>query len=268
MEKQPRGDGRALPAVPTSAPADPDPPAAADTRGRPRLGATARLLAVAAVIGISAGTAVGYGIQADRKPDPLPPLSRPGLAYPAKPLPDGERLPVLSAAEDRGVKVNGDLRRLLLPRPAGARDALSAPSDDGWLDIPAYLREHDNSQYMLYQLMERGIRRIAGASWEQGDRTYEIRLIQFRASEGAGVFAETRHEYLGGDGVLDGGDPLPGSGNGRYYLLDPDPGYEERYQGRAVVRRGDITADITIRDTGPVTAQDIRVLAERQLERL
>ncbi|MFF3759177.1 hypothetical protein [Streptomyces sp. NPDC002185] len=47
---------------------------------------TVGLLAVAAVLGLVGGTAVGYGIHADREPTALPPLNQPGLAYPAKPL--------------------------------------------------------------------------------------------------------------------------------------------------------------------------------------
>ncbi|HET6352843.1 hypothetical protein [Streptomyces sp.] len=79
------------------------------------------LLAVAAVIGISAGTAVGYKVLADRPATPLSALNQPGLAYRAEPLPEEEVPEPLSAAEDRRVKSDGDLRKLLLAKPQGAR---------------------------------------------------------------------------------------------------------------------------------------------------
>ncbi|MEW1546183.1 hypothetical protein [Streptomyces tsukubensis] len=274
-------DGRPAPAAPEpSAPDAPDVPDVPDpavpdapARVRPR-GATALLLAVAAVVGISAGTAVGYGVQAGREPEPLAALSQPGLAYPAQPLPAGQRPAPLSAAEDRGVRTNGDLRKLLVDRPAGARNAGAPGLDDGWLDIASYLDEFfDNPAYMLNQMIRNELRRVAGANWEKGSRNYEVRLVQFRTQVGAAVFTEGQRDSLAEEAAqegLDAGDPIAGSGNGRYYIKAPvrEPGYETVYQARAIVYRGDIAADLIIWDTSPVGKRDIRTLAEQQLERL
>lgn len=76
---------------PAEAPDASEAPAGAAPAARPRRRGlrTAGRLAVAAVLGIVGGTAVGHGIQAEREPTPLPPLNQPALAYP-KPLPRGE----------------------------------------------------------------------------------------------------------------------------------------------------------------------------------
>ncbi|AZK94935.1 MULTISPECIES: hypothetical protein [Streptomyces] len=273
-------DGRPAPAAPEpSAPDAPDVPDVpelvvpdAPARVRPR-GATALLLAVAAVVGISAGTAVGYGVQAGREPEPLPALSQAGLAYPAKPLPAGERPPALSAAEDRGVRTNGDLRKLLVARPAGARNVPADWHDDNWADIAFYADQYEEAGSLFFSVLQKEVRRIAAASWEKGDRAYDIHLLQFRSSRGATEIADDVKAYLVGVEQDDqglSGDALAGSGNGRYYLLKPvrEPGYKPVYEARAVVQRGDIVADLSIWDTSPISKRDIRMLAERQLERL
>ncbi|MGW1278984.1 hypothetical protein ACWD4V_18835 [Streptomyces tsukubensis] len=249
-------------------PVVPDAPA----RVRPR-GATALLLAVAAVVGISAGTAVGYGIQAGREPEPLPALSQAGLAYPAKPLPAGERPPALSAAEDRGVRTNGDLRKLLVAKPAGARIAPAEWLDDNWADLGLYANQYEGADAVLFDLLQDEVRRIAGAGWEKGNRTYEVHLLQFRSSRGAAQYAEGVNEYLAEaekESTGSPGDALSGSGNGLFYILKPEgePGYKPVHQARAVVQRGDVLADLAIWDTSPIGKNDIRTLAERQLERL
>ncbi|MFD5430226.1 hypothetical protein ACFWI9_33130, partial [Streptomyces sp. NPDC127084] len=95
--------------------------AAGTVRRARRRGRTALLIAVAAVVGIAGGTAVGYGVQAEHEPTPLPVLSQAGLTYPAKPLAASAQPVPLSAAEDHQVKTGGDLRKLLLSKPSGAR---------------------------------------------------------------------------------------------------------------------------------------------------
>ncbi|MFJ8230496.1 hypothetical protein ACIQ9E_11145 [Streptomyces sp. NPDC094448] len=263
----------------SSAPAPPEAPDVpepvvpdAPARVRPR-GATALLLAVAAVVGISAGTAVGYGVQAGREPEPLPALSQPGLAYPAKPLPAGQGPAPLSAAEDRGVRTNGDLRKLLVDRPAGARNAPVEWLDDNWADLGLYAYQYEGADAVLFDLLQEEVRRIAGASWEKGNRTYEVHLLQFRSARGASQYGESVHEYPAEaekESTGSPGDALSGSGNGRYYILKPErePGYKPLYQAQAVIQRGDVLADLTIWDTSPIGKNDIRILAERQLERL
>lgn len=253
------------------------PPVAAPVAKRPR-GRTALLLAAAAVLGIAGGTAVGYDVQAGRAPTPLPALSQPDLAYPAKALPPGKAPDPLPASQDRRVRTDGDLRKLIVDRPAGwSDDDNSVPGlSDGYLDPDAYARSSYKEEDSMYEyFLEYDVRRIAAAAWKRGQyRTAEIHLVQFGSGtvQGAQDFAEGQLDYMSGsaNGAGNSGDAIKGSGNGRYYLyaVDRKPGYLPSYHARATVYRGDIAADIHIYDTAPISKKDIRTLAERQLERL
>ncbi|WP_262386965.1 hypothetical protein [Streptomyces sp. TRM49041] len=242
---------------------------------RRRWGRTALLIASASVIGLVGGTAVGYKIQADRPPTPLPALSQPGLAYPAKPLPKGQEPAPLSAAEDRRAKTDGDLRKLLVPKPKGAEDADGLPADGTWSDLTSYALTFESDDYMFEQLAEEGLRRVADIGWAKGNRTTLVRLVQFRSGyyAGAAEHAEGQRAYMpySKNGAGNGGTLLKGTADGRYYVYDkPDrePGYLPLYKARAVFHRGDVMVDIWLYDTKRIAEKDIRTLAERQLERL
>jgi hypothetical protein len=270
---QPAQELAALP-VTTAAPA-PEPEAEGEPVSRParRRGRTTLIVAAAAVIGLVGGTAVGYGVQADREPTPLPALSREDLAYPAKPLPEDKRPAPLSAGEDRKVKTDGDLRKLLLAKPSGARKAHMWWVNDGWVDTASYVLDFESEAYMFETLVESDIRRVAVVAWQQGEfKNANIRLVQFRSGQGARDHAEGQHDYMpeAEDGAGNEGDALNGSGNGRYYLykVHEKAGYLPLYRARAIFQRGDIMVDINIFDTKRISKNDIRTLAERQLERL
>lgn len=262
------------PAAPPAAPAV-TPMAAEPVAKRPR-GRTTLLIAAAAVLGIAGGTAVGYDIQVGRAPTPLPALSQPGLAYPAKALPPGKAPDPLPASQDHRIRTDGDLRKLLVDRPAGWSDDNSAPgAGNGWLRPDVYARAFKDEGSMYEYFLESDIRRIAVAAWKRGQyRTTEIDLVQFGSStfQGAKEYAEGQLGYMPGSeiGAGNSGDAIKGSGNGRYYLYEVErkPGYLPSYQARATVYRGDIVADIHLYDTVPISKKDIRTLAERQLERL
>ncbi|MEY9949965.1 hypothetical protein [Kitasatospora sp. GAS1066B] len=80
---------------------------------------TALLLVGALLLGPLLGGGVGYAIQAQRPPTPLPPIQPVTLpSYPAVHLD-----PQASAAiAPKPLAIDGDLRPLLVPRPAGAQD--------------------------------------------------------------------------------------------------------------------------------------------------
>ncbi|MBW3360030.1 hypothetical protein ACFV2I_32775 [Streptomyces microflavus] len=244
-------------------------------RPRPR-GRTALIIAAAALLGISGGTAVGYGIQAQRPPTPLPTLAQPGLGYPAKPLPAGKAPAPLPASEDRQVRTDGDLRKLLVERPKGAKASSSHPRKGGeWLPFPEYVREFKGERAMFLYLAENDLRRIAVTGWAQGKyRESSVTLVQFRSNAVMGAA-----DHFGGQlsympeaakGAGNAGDPLEGTGSGRYFLyaVEREAGYLPFYRARALAVRGDIMIDINITDSKPISKKDIRVLAERQLERL
>ncbi|MFJ1929588.1 hypothetical protein [Streptomyces sp. NPDC088131] len=242
---------------------------------RPR-GRTALIVAVAAVLGIAGGTAVGYGVQAERAPTPLGALSQPDLAYPAKAL-TADRLPdPLPAAQDRKVRTDGDLRKLLVPRPAGWSEAKDVTSvRDGWMEVEDYALGFEHEDVMFGRFLESGVRRIAAAVWEKGEYgTADIALVQFAPGTGtpAAEHAEDQRLYMPDKdhGAGNNGDAIKGSLDGRYYVYEADrkPGYLPVYQARAVFDRGEVMVDIHLSDTRPISKKDIRTLAERQLERL
>ncbi|WP_406861777.1 hypothetical protein ABZO31_15340 [Streptomyces sp. HUAS MG47] len=242
-----------------------------DTTGR-RRGRTALIVAVAAVLGVVGGTAVGYGIQAQREPTPLPALNQADLRYPA-PLPKGHKAKPLSAAEDRRVRTEGDLRKLLLPRPAGTKSA-GSEFGDGWMSAPGYASYFEEPGGALAYQLENGIRRIAAVSWRTGKyRTTEIRLVQFRSTtvHGAREHAADQQGYMPGDEYARSeGEPLAGSGNGRFYVfpVEKKAGYLDLYEARAYAHRGDIMLEIFMYDTKKISPKDIKSVAERQLRRL
>lgn len=241
---------------------------------RPR-GRTALIIAAAALLGISGGTAVGYGIQSQRPPTPLPALSQPGLAYPAKPLAADQAPAPLPASEDRRVTADGDLRKLLVERPKGVEASPGYPRRGGkWIPYAEYVRDFDDGRSTFRYLTESDLRRVAATRWTLGERQADVVLVQFRP----GVVSTASH-HLGGqlsympdakEGAGNAGHPIAGTGQGRYFLYPVlrEPGYLPFHRARALAVRGDIMIDINILDTKPVSKKDIRVLAERQLERL
>ncbi|WP_329120561.1 hypothetical protein [Streptomyces sp. NBC_01465] len=246
-----------------------------------RRGRTTLIVVAAAVLGIVAGTAVGYKIQADRPPTPLPVLAQEGLTYPAKAAAKGQEPAALSAKEDTLVRTDGDLRKLLIPKPRGARTA-SFPvfkggtmPRDNWLTPADYAYEFtDEAQSFTYDA-EKDIRRIAAADFQQGEfKMTSVRLVQFRdgVSEGASDSAVEQQSYMSDsqDGAGYDGDAVKGSGNARYYIVPVEnkPGYLPNYGARAIGYRGDVMFDISIFDTHKISKSDIRALAEQQLGRL
>ncbi|GAA2387297.1 hypothetical protein GCM10010420_07900 [Streptomyces glaucosporus] len=273
----PPAESSGPPPPPRDLPQGPSQDGPQDGPGAParRRGRTAPLIACAALLGTVAGTAVGYTVQADRAPTPLPPLSQAELSYPDKPLPKGKEPEPLTAGQDRRVRTDGDLRELLVKRPRGAREPDLA-LDDGWLSPSAYASKFEHPDHMFTTLVQgQGLRRVASVSWEEGRyREVRIDLVQFREDRersAAGFVAEQQAYMSGADHAGNGGKPLKGSGNGRYYVYDEPrrkPGYLPMYQVRAIAQRGDVAMDIHVYDSEPISERYISSLAERQLERL
>ncbi|WLQ41710.1 hypothetical protein P8A22_18005 [Streptomyces laculatispora] len=242
---------------------------------RPR-GRTALIIAAAAVLGITGGAAVGYGVQAGRAPTPPAALSQPGLAYPAKAL-AADRVPdPLPVAQDRRVRTDGDLRKLLVPRPAGwSENKDMGLVRDGWMGVEDYVLGFTNEDFMFGRLLEADVRRVAAAAWKKGEYgKAHVCLVQFGSgvNTSAADHAEDQRAYMSGDedGAGNDGNAIKGSLSGRYYVYKAElkPGYMPLYRARAVFHRGDVMAEINLIDTRPISKKDIRTLAERQLERL
>lgn len=265
---------------PPPAPLPAEEPPEAEPRRRRRGRRTARLLVAALLVGVAGGAAVGYRIQADRPPTPLPALSLPDLVHPAKALPKGEESDPLPASQDRATKTAGDLRKLVVPRPSGAKDPenpLGLAHTDGprWITLAQVSSQYENPGAMFEKLAGADIRRIAGDAWNSGShRTTMVELYQFRPGTSAGAIEQedSQLEYLPDetDGAGNDGFAVKGSGNARAFLFPvrQEPGYMPMYQARAVGYKGDVYFEIHIFDTSPVGKDDIRGLAEKQVGRL
>ncbi|MEU3982953.1 hypothetical protein AB0F77_23190 [Streptomyces sp. NPDC026672] len=229
-----------------------------------RRGRTTLLIATAAGLGLVAGTCTGYLIQADRKPTALPPLPQPVLTRAGGTAPEP-----LSAAEDRAVKTDGDLRKLLLTRPGGARDASFEVGEDGWLNLAGYAETFNEPGSVFGELLTDEFRRAAVTTWRE-DNAYdvEIRLVQFRQEENVEASQRAGQGYFWANKDPDTeGSPIGGTGDGTAYVRHrPDSGGE--YSAEAHAWRGDVVMEIWVSGTKPVPKRKIVDLAERQMERL
>jgi len=233
-----------------------------ETPERPRRGRTAALIGGAAALGVVAGVCTGYVVQAGRPPTELPPLSQP-VVHQAK----GEVEP-LSAAQDRRVKTDGDLRKLLLTRPRGARDTDLSSTGDGWMSLADYAETFDKQAPAFREQLGSEFRRIAVTGWRTGTCDVEIRLVQYhQVSESAASDHEGDQEYWADRKPGTDGWPIPGTGDGRVYVhhrLTKDGDYE----AEAVASRGDLLMEIWVTDAKPVPKKKIMDLAKRQVARL
>lgn len=243
--------------------------AAARPRPRPR-GRTTLLIAAAAVLGVVAGTCTGYLVQADREPTALPSLSQPVLTQ--KTQQKGQEPAPLSAAQDRRVKTDGDLRKLLLKKPRGAKDNEFLLGDDGWMRLADYASVFEDSDEVFGGLVADEFRRVAVTGWRKGDAFVEIRLVQYRQEEAAVAadYAAGAQQWSESEDDVDSWD-IPGTGDGMAYVRtrpDSEPGYLPVYTADAHAWRGDIHMEIWITDTKRISKKEILDLAERQMERL
>nr|WP_081241417.1 hypothetical protein [Streptomyces viridosporus] len=255
----------AVPAADTAAPAAaaPDEP-----RGR-RRGRFAALIGAAAALGVIAGACAGYLVQAGREPTPLPPLSQPVLEQ------DRGKAPApLSAAQDRRVKTDGDLRELLLDVPRGADPADPdewPEGSDGWLDLAEYANGFEETGAAFGDILRNEFRRAAVTAWDDEDHSVEIVLVQYRQEEYmAASEASSNGQYWAEEAGSESW-AIPGTGNGRAYVLDEpetEPGYLPLYSAQAHAWRGDIAMEIWMYGSEPIKKKAIMDLAERQMERL
>ncbi|MER6564430.1 hypothetical protein ABT300_43325 [Streptomyces sp. NPDC001027] len=225
------------------------------------------MIASAALLGVVAGVCTGYVIQAGRAPTALPPLSQPAVGQAG-----GEAEP-LSAAQDRRVRTDGDLRKLLITRPKGAKSSDVPVGRDGWADLASFAMEFKDPGGAFDALAQDEFRRAATTSWGVGE-TYnvEINLVQFRQENqlAAAEWAEAGRTWAEKEDDTRQW-PVPGTGNGVAYVHDsPDrkPGYLPLYAAEAFAWRGDVWMEIRINDSKPISKAKIMDLAVRQVGKL
>ncbi|MFI9106300.1 hypothetical protein ACIGXA_37930 [Streptomyces fildesensis] len=263
------------PEPPPEPPTEPEPQSEveAEVERKPRRrGRTTLLIAVAAVLGVLAGAGTGYKIQQDRPETPLPPLAQPKLVQPA-----GAAAPAapLTVADDHLVKTDGDLRKLLLERPKGAKDPTVPVPGDGWLLLADYAGEFRDPSHMFRDLSTHAFRRAVGTAWGGDDHTdIDIRLVQFRDQKTtfAIELLQGQQGYMTDAKHADNeGTAIPGDRDGRVWVYsqpETKEGYEPLYRARGLARRGDIFMDIWIYSSDPISAATIMDVSKRQLERL
>ncbi|MEU8468725.1 hypothetical protein AB0F30_12540 [Streptomyces sp. NPDC029006] len=240
---------------------------AAGARPAGRWGRTPVFLAGAALLGLIAGTCAGYLVQAGRAPTPLPPLSQPTLTQARGPAPEP-----LSAAQDHKVRTDGDLRRLLLKKPAGGRETPYGGDRDGWLELLQVAASYNSPANAYGWQLSQEFRRAATAGWrEDGDRTVVIHLFQYRQEDTFGARDAAKGDYIS---AAEGGGAdswaIPGTGDGTAYARrTPETAFGGSvYTAEAHAWRGDIAMEIYMYDTHPVPKKTIVDLAKRQMERL
>lgn len=240
-------------------------------RGRRRRGRTAGLIACAAVLGVVAGTCTGYVIQAGRAPDPLPPLSQPVMAQSK-----GKAPQPLSAERDRQVKMDGDLRKLLVPKPRGAKSlsGRNQPSD-GWVSILEASEGYLRPDGAFTGMVNSAFRRAVSVTWREGRTGVQVRLTQYRDEEAVASADKVADIQTWAESDPDHpstlGEPIPGSGTGMVYVnAEPDrePGYVPLYAAQASAARGDVLMEIWFTSPDPISKKRAMQVARDQWERL
>ncbi|WP_432042892.1 hypothetical protein [Streptomyces cadmiisoli] len=265
----------------------PQPAAAAAPAPRDRrvLRAVARWTAAVAVFA-AVGTATAYGITGMTRTDV------PGLAtesdgrwdYPeltAPPLPSGSPGP-LADVNAAGAH-HADLRALVLPAPAGARENKALRGSDGWLPTEDYLAEYateEDREALGQKLLDTGLRHIAARGWTAPDGTRtRIYLLQFDTAQiveakiaaDAVEFASPVHQLRGAHEAVQDQD-FPESvvvtGVARVAYTEPEP-YGGEQVRQAYLSAGDVYAVIVQSRKGGVPAVPFRqtVVLQSQLLR-
>jgi hypothetical protein len=242
-------------------------PAAGAPAHRPRKrGRTTLLIAAAAVLGVLAGGGLGYRIQQQRTPTPLPPLT--GSA-PVQPKGAGPAVAVLPASQDRAAVFDGDLLKMVVPAPKGAKDA-----ERSWLSMADVAEGWDDPAAEFENLAGDDWRRAVEADWLVGDDRYcEIDISQFR-DDSSPVAPRLFTDWQSGidyDTAYGPGQALTGVTNG-YVWPSRNPhrraGYLPEYQGRGLAEVGNLLIEVFVDAPHPVRASTVKALIEQQLERL
>ncbi|WP_441251045.1 hypothetical protein [Kitasatospora sp. McL0602] len=234
---------------------------APSTGGRRR---TARLLVAALLLGPVLGAGVGYTVQATRRPTPLPPLQVSMPTYPDSVL-DAK---AAAEAAPKPLGIDGDLRKLLIAKPAdaGSWDNYGRGDMSGWISPGEKAMTYGKADREFTSLLADGFRRDAIVAWEKNDVKYRIELIQYASDHTADAISSVN--------ALSEADahPLDGTSTGYYTAPATQMTYaestEQYYYGRAVARRGDVVMRISLFSPGQVNADELQDLAKRQWERL
>ncbi|MFC4030173.1 hypothetical protein ACFO3J_01655 [Streptomyces polygonati] len=263
----------------TAPPAEPEPapePAAAapdgDSEAAPtvykprRRGRTARLIAVAAVLGVVAGGGVGYRIQQQRDPTPPPPLTG---AMPAQPKGAGPAVPALPVSQDRAALYDGDLLKFLVQVPKSGEDPerLRVPLWD-------YAETFDKPAGAFEDMASDDFQQGARADWTDAHGVFrEVDLTQFRDEASPSARARFSEWWADIDGYtwLGPSEQIAGVQNGSVWPSGEEwkkSGFQPEYRGHGLAEVGNILIEVFVDSPRPVKSSTVRTLIDQQLERL
>ncbi|WP_329572566.1 hypothetical protein [Streptomyces sp. NBC_01361] len=178
--------------MPEAEPATTVPPGPKDRRV---LRAALRWTSAVVVFGALAA-ATAYGVTEQRRTD-LPGLATqsdgrwtyPELVRP--PLPEGSPEPFASANAKQAHYA--DPRALVIEAPRGAKPDPAVKADDGWVSTSSYLAQYakDERDELRQDLVDSGLRHIAGRAWTMPDRTTtRVFLLHFGTGAAATEFSD------------------------------------------------------------------------------
>lgn len=217
------------------------------------------------MLGVLAGGGLGYRVQQQRTPTPLPPLTGPVLAQPKG---AGQAPDALPASQDRAAVYDGDLLTMLLPTPKGAKE-----EERDWEDLDDFAERFTKPAGAFVQFAGQDFRRAADASWVRDRTVVTVELAQFR--DDVVAYAPQRitaqWEYNDANPELGDSHVLPGTTDGGVWGSDrkhQEAGYLPTYYGSGLARSGNIVVQVFVVSVHPVKAATVASLTTRQLERL
>ncbi|MFE2723346.1 hypothetical protein [Kitasatospora sp. NPDC059327] len=255
--------GPAAPVVPPAPPAPfaaafvpaaPAPPFRRPGRPRPVL-----LLVCGLVLGTVLGGAVGYAVQANRPPTPLPPIQVALPSYPAEVVDPA----AVAQAGPKPPAVDGDLRKLLITVPTGGTAWADYPDTPSWITVGELAERSGRSAETFKNLNYKDFRRAVEVDWKKDDLKVRVTLIQYAADRAAEAKSRAAGYRL---------QPFAEDANGGFQV-DSEASYwaettEQYYLGTALAQRGTLVMEIKVFGTRPVNPDVVKDIAKQQWERL
>jgi hypothetical protein len=220
---------------------------------------TGLLFTSAVVLGLVGGTAGGFLIQHARSATPLPQLRQTLIATTVPGTADPK-----DATTDDGAKLDGDLRALLLQKPAGAKDSDEFAVRD-WFTIADLAEYYKKPTDALGRLNQLQFRRAARTGWTLADGTVvEIDLIQFRSSDSATSYASMTQ--FPSDPNL---PPIVGTATGAVGHFSYNKDATGRYAMYGLVRHGDVVEQVFVnRQQSMPSDDDVMAITKDQADLL
>lgn len=223
---------------------------------------TGLLFTSAVVVGLLGGTGTGWAIQRQRPATPLPPLATTVGTRVLAGAPAGAASQSPDPSTDDGAKLDGDLRKLLLDKPADATDsAFTQPVH--WLSVRDLAEVSRRPERQFAELNQRGFRRAAARLWDAKDgTTVDVELTQFRTGSGAADY------YGAGIGGEKGAVKIVGTLTG-YAVAAPSRDQDGQYWGEAIAMHGTVIVAVYVYSpVKPVDPNGIARIAAEQLGKL